>query len=146
MQDGLDISMKFSYLLAREKTTNANSPPCERSNPVRTLSDKVSPARGPSAVMMAVLIDISPTRRANTCGHSRNNSCRTFNFQVANHNLLENVAKGIDARNTNVNIVPVSQYLNINRCASGDEEETEQKATERPNVSFHLCPVVGLSE
>lgn len=64
----------MSYRFARENTTNANSPPCESKRPVRTLSERVSPTRGPIAVIMAVLIAIRPAKSAATFAHSRNNS------------------------------------------------------------------------
>lgn len=63
------------YLFASEKTTNANSPPWERSNPILMLSWRLSPTRGPSAVIISVLITIKPANSENTFGHSRIRSC-----------------------------------------------------------------------
>lgn len=63
------------YLFASEKTTNANSPPWERSNPILTLSERLSPTRGPNAVIINVLITIKPAKSENTFGHSRIRSC-----------------------------------------------------------------------
>lgn len=63
-------------LLAREKTTNANSPPWDRSNPILTLSCIVSPTRGPIAVIINVLITINPAKSESTFGHSRKRSCK----------------------------------------------------------------------
>lgn len=66
----------MSHLFAREKTTNPNSPPWDRSNPIRTLSWIVNPTRGPIAVMISVLMVIKPAKSESTFGHSRKRSCK----------------------------------------------------------------------
>lgn len=66
----------MTHLFAREKTTNPNSPPWDKSNPILTLSWIVSPTRGPIAVMIRVLMTIKPAKSESTFGHSRIRSCR----------------------------------------------------------------------
>lgn len=58
-------------LFANENTTKPNSPPWESSNPILTLSWRVSPTLGPIAVIINVLIAIRPPNSDRTLGHSR---------------------------------------------------------------------------
>eukprot|EP01018_Ginkgo_biloba_P001824 Gb_08654 [translate_table: standard] len=82
MSSLFNSSGRTPSLFAREKTTKANSPPCERSNPIRTLSCKESPTRGPMAVIINVLITISPPKRERTLGHSRTRSWMSIDVPV----------------------------------------------------------------
>lgn len=63
--------------LARVNTTKANSPPCDSTKPVRTLSERLSPTSGPSATTIPALMATRPTVSAITLGHSVDSSCHT---------------------------------------------------------------------
>nr|GMD08790.1 hypothetical protein Iba_chr06dCG1910 [Ipomoea batatas]GMD09991.1 hypothetical protein Iba_chr06eCG1950 [Ipomoea batatas] len=73
-------------LQANEKTTNPNSPPWERRNPILMLSCRVSPTRGPIAVIISVLITIRPARSERTFGHSRKNTSVSIEVPVVTKN------------------------------------------------------------
>lgn len=109
----------LAYRFARENTTKANSPPCERRRPVRTLSERLSPTRGPIAVMMAVLIAISPNRSAKTLGHSRSNNCTshlTSPLDGAPDLLMINLPKKLSIKCTLYTIYLIQNCFRLNHC------------------------------
>ena len=56
-------------LSASVRTTNANSPPPDRSKPVRMLSALDNPKKGPKVDIITALNVTSPASRASTVGH-----------------------------------------------------------------------------
>mmetsp|Transcript_22496 Transcript_22496/g.53815 ORF Transcript_22496/g.53815 Transcript_22496/m.53815 type:complete len:248 (+) Transcript_22496:932-1675(+) len=71
---------------ARDRSTNANSPPWDISSPVRALSALVSPKSGPERKISRDLTPIRPTTSPMTTGHSSKSSCRLMEAPVVTKN------------------------------------------------------------